>query len=41
MNRYDLIFETKKRVYNFQQFEILRSFAKNIFGCKIALINTD
>ena len=31
----DLIFETEKQkhVYNFQQFETMRSFAKMIFKC--------
>ena len=39
--REDLIFKTNKREYNFQKFEIIRSFAKNIFRDKITLTNVD
>ena len=41
MNRKDSIFETKKYAYNFQKFETLRSFAKNIFSGKTTLKNVD
>ena len=41
VKREDLIFKTNKREYNFQKFEIIRSFAKNIFGDKITLTNAD
>ena len=40
-NREDLIFETNKHIYNFQQFEAIRPFAKNILGGKTALNNAD
>ena len=41
MNRGDLIHKTNKYVYNFQQFETIRSFAKNIFANFIILDNAD
>ena len=41
VNREDLVFDTNKYIHNFQQFEMLRSFAKNIFGGKVALKNAD
>ena len=31
----DSIYESRKCVYNFQQFETIRSFAKNSFAGKI------
>ena len=37
MNRENLIYKSNKYVYNFQQFETIKSFAKNILACKIAL----
>ena len=41
INREDSIFETNKHIFNFQQFETIRSFAKNIFGGKFTLHNAD
>ena len=41
MNRKDSIFETKKYAYNFQKFETLGSFAKNIFSGKTTFKNVD
>ena len=40
LNREDLNFERKK-LYNLQQFEIIRYFAKNIIGGKITLDNAN
>ena len=40
-NRRASMFEGSKYVHNFQQFETIRSFAKNILGGKITLNNTD
>ena len=37
MNREDLIFETNKDICNFQQFETIKSFAKNIYDGKFTL----
>ena len=37
VNTGDLFYETDKYVYNFQQFETIRSFEKVIFRCKITL----
>ena len=37
VNTGDLFYETDKYVYNFQQFETIRSFGKIIFRCKINL----
>ena len=37
----DLIFEKNKYIYNFQQFETIRSFAKTIFGGKTTLNDAD
>ena len=41
VNGEDLLFETNKNIYNFQQIETRRSFAKNISGAKITLNNAD
>ena len=41
VNKEASIFETSKYVYNLQQFETIRSFAKNILGDKITLNNDD
>ena len=41
VNREDLVFDTNKYIHNFQQFEMIRSFAKNIFGGKFTLKNAD
>ena len=35
VNKKYLIFEANKYIYDFQQFETIRSFAKNIFAGKI------
>ena len=32
----DLKYETNKYIYNFQQFEMIRSFGDNIYTCKIS-----
>ena len=32
VNKEDLIYETIKYIYNFHQFEALRSFVKNVFA---------
>ena len=37
VNTGDSFYETDKYVYNFQQFETIRSFEKVIFRCKITL----
>ena len=37
VNTGDFFYETDKYVYNFQQFETIRSFGKVIFRCKITL----
>ena len=37
VNREELTFETNKCIYNFQQFEKIISFTKNIFGGKNTL----
>ena len=37
----DLVYETDKYVYNFQQYETIRSFGKYIFAGKITLDNAD
>ena len=39
--RKDSVYETNKYVYNFQQYEIIRSIAENIFTGKITLDNVD
>ena len=39
--REDLIFETNKYMYNFQQFVTIRSFARNIYGRKVKENNAD
>ena len=41
MNREDLIYRTNNYIYNFQKFELIRSFAKNICEGKITLENAD
>ena len=41
VKRGDLIYETNKYVYSFQQFETIRSFAKKNFSDKITLNNAD
>ena len=41
VNREDLIFEEDSYINNFQQSEIIRSFAKNVFNGKITLNNAD
>ena len=41
INRQNLIFETNKHIFNFQKFQTITSFAKNIFGCKFTLNNTE
>ena len=41
VNREDSIFKTDKNIYNFQQFETIRSFVKVIFNDKITLNHTD
>ena len=41
MNREDLIYKTNNYIYNFQKFELIRSFAKNICKGKITLDNAD
>ena len=38
VNGKDLIFETNKNICNFQKFETIRSFAKNISSGKISLM---
>ena len=35
------IYKTNNYVYNLQQYETIRSFARNIFAGKITLGNTD
>ena len=37
VNTGDLFYETDKYVYNFQQYQTIRSFGKIIFRCKITL----
>ena len=37
----DLIYETNKYVFNFQQFRTIKSFGESIFSCKITLDETD
>ena len=39
--RKDLIYETNKYVFNFQQFKTIKSFGESIFSCKITLDETD
>ena len=41
LKREDLVYKKDKDVYNFQQYEAIRSFAKNIFNRKITLDNAD
>ena len=41
VNREGSIYETRKYVYNFQQFEAIRFFAKNMFTDKITLNDAD
>ena len=41
VNREDLIFETNKNIYNFQQLKRITSFAKSIFNVKTILSNAD
>ena len=41
LNREDLVFETKKYVYHFKQFEIIRLFAKTTFNGKITSNNAN
>ena len=41
VNREDLVFEANKYIYNFQKFEKIRSFTKNIFDGTITLNNAD
>ena len=41
LKREDLVYQRDKYVYNFQQFETIRSFAKTIFASKITLDNAD
>ena len=41
VNREGSIYETRKYIYNFQQFEAIRLFAKNMFADKITLNNAD
>ena len=41
VKREHLFYETNKFVYNFQQHETIRSFAKNIFVGKSTLDNAD
>ena len=41
LKREDLLYQRDKYVYNFQQFETIRSFAKTIFAGKITLDNAD
>ena len=41
VKRGDLVYETDKYVYNFQQFEAITSFTKNIFYNKINLDEAD
>ena len=40
-NREDLIFKINKHIYNFQQFEAIKPFAKNVLGGKTTLNNAD
>ena len=41
VNREDLICKTNKYIYNFQQFEAIRYFVKNIFPYIITLNDVD
>ena len=41
VNRENLIYKTNKYVYNFQQFETIKFFAKNIFAGQSTLDNAD
>ena len=41
VKREDLVYETDRYKYNFQQFETIRSFAKNIYVGKITLDDAD
>ena len=41
MIRENLIFETNKYMYNFQQFVTIISFARNIYGHKVKENNAD
>ena len=41
VNKKKIIFWNKKHIYNFQRFETIKSFAKNVFNVKITLNNAD
>ena len=41
VNRENFIYKTNKSVYNFQQFETIKFFAKNIFAGQSTLDNAD
>ena len=41
VNKKKKIFWNKKHIYNFQRFETIKSFAKNVFNVKITLNNAD
>ena len=37
----DLKYETKKHIYEFQQYETIRSFGESIYNCKVNKFNMD
>ena len=39
IKRVNLVYEIDKYLFNFQQYEIIKSFAKNLFAGKITLDN--
>ena len=39
IKRVNLVYEIDKYLFNFQQYEIIKSFAKNLFAGKITLHN--
>ena len=36
----DLIYEAKKYLYNFQPYEMIRSFGDSIYTCKAKIVET-
>ena len=41
VKRENLIYETNKYIFNFQKFQTIRCFAKNIYDSKTTLDNAD
>ena len=37
----DLKYKTKKHIYEFQQYETIRSFGESIYNCKVNKFNMD